>query len=367
MTIFFDHQTFTDQVHGGVSRYFAELIAGVDEHPDHQAHLGVWRTNNEYIRHYRPETKGFLSKQYVPKKKQILRWFNKRRSTSDIKHMGLDVYHPTGYNPYLLNELRNRPMVVTFYDMIHEKLGQNNELSKDRKTLNYKQMMARRADKIISISEKTKLDIIEILNVPAEKIDVIHLASSMPVIKSESVLANVAQKPYLLYVGTRRHYKNFDTFLIAAAPLLTAYSINIICAGSVPFSGFEVEAIRQAGITKYVHHVPISDDQLIKLYHHAIGFVFPSQYEGFGIPVLEAFSCGCPCLLSHGGSLPEVGGDAALYFDPASADSMRMTIKMLLDNSELRKTMIERGFERAQLFSWQKAVDKTLSVYKSLR
>jgi glycosyltransferase involved in cell wall biosynthesis len=103
-----------------------------------------------------------------------------------------------------------------------------------------------------------------------------------------------------------------------------------------------------------------------KLFAHARAFVFPSLYEGFGLPVLEAFSCGCPVMLCNTSSLPEVGGDAALYFDPLDRDSFTSTLERLLNDNPLRMLLITRGYERLQQFSWEKTAMNTKKVYENL-
>ena len=108
----------------------------------------------------------------------------------------------------------------------------------------------------------------------------------------------------------------------------------------------------------------VSDNQLAYLYQHALCFVFPSLYEGFGIPVLEAFASGCPVLLSNASCFPEVGGDAALYFDPYNPEEMAKTIENVVSDSNLRTQMIQRGHERVKAFSWDKTAAQTAEFYK---
>ncbi|MCC5613439.1 glycosyltransferase, partial [Nostoc sp. CHAB 5834] len=231
MNIFFDHQTFTDQTYGGISRYFSELIAGIDRYPNHKVLLGLWRSNNEYLKQCRPLMKSFFSQQYIPRKTQLLRCFNKHTSLTEARKLNYDIYHPTNYNPYLINKVNNRPIVVTFHDMIHEKFGEDYQLSNNNSTVNFKKIMAEKADKILAVSEYTKSDLIRILKVPKEKIDVIHLGSSMPIIPDNFLPKYYSKESYFLYVGARKNYKNFNTLLLAISPLLKSYKVNLICAG----------------------------------------------------------------------------------------------------------------------------------------
>jgi glycosyltransferase involved in cell wall biosynthesis len=113
-----------------------------------------------------------------------------------------------------------------------------------------------------------------------------------------------------------------------------------------------------------IFYVPADDNTLIQLYTQAIALVVPSLYEGFGMSVLEAFSCGCPVALSSGGSLPEIGKDAAVYFGPTDADTLRTSLQRLLYDKNLRENLRNRGFERLSQFSWEKAAEQTKGIYK---
>ena len=152
---------------------------------------------------------------------------------------------------------------------------------------------------------------------------------------------------YLLFVGDRSLYKNFYLFAEAVAPLVkTDPGLRLVCVGGRPFSGQENAFFRYHGLDGKVDYQQVNDTTLAGLYRGAIAFVYPSLYEGFGIPVLEAFSCDCPAILSNTSSLPEVGGDAAAYFDPKDASSIRETVCRVVCDRGLREKMIARGRER---------------------
>lgn len=366
MTICYDHQTFTDQEFGGISRYFTELIKGINESSDSKATVAIRRTNNAYLREYNPSIPSFFPNTYIPKKNVLLRLINKAHSARVLKNNTFDVYHPTNYNIDFL-KFTKKPVVVTFYDMIHEKIGRTNELANNTTITDYKRIMANCADRLIAISESTKIDMVNLLNIPAEKISVIHLGSSMPIVEPLIMLPTAQERPYLLFVGTRRHYKNFIPFIKAIAELLKAYDIDLLCAGGPNFQPEELESIHQLQIGQHVFHKEITNDnQLAQYYQKAIAFVFPSLLEGFGIPILEAMSCGCPCVLSNTSSLPEVAGEAAVYFEPSEPTSIKSAVQQLLDNAVLRNQLSVQGHERVALFSWQKTVHQTLNVYKAL-
>ena len=148
--------------------------------------------------------------------------------------------------------------------------------------------------------------------------------------------------------------------------MLVKNNVKLVCAGGRGFSDEETEIINQMRISNYVEHKEVNDEILSELYSNALCFVFPSLYEGFGIPVLEAFSCKCPCVLSNTSSLPEVAGDAAVYFDPSDKDSIIYAIECVLVNQSLQQELIEKGTQRLKSFSWSKMKNNTFEVYKKL-
>jgi glycosyltransferase involved in cell wall biosynthesis len=176
-----------------------------------------------------------------------------------------------------------------------------------------KEIVIQNADAIIAISESTKKDIINIYDVDSSVIDVIHLASSLDSVELSKGLALPAR--YIVFVGNRSVYKNFNFFIRSVSLLLlNNRDLHIVCAGGTTFDRGELDLLKGLGIFGQVHHYPINDSILRTIYSRAELFVFPSLYEGFGIPMLEAFGVGCPVAASRSSSLPEVGGDAARYF-----------------------------------------------------
>ena len=276
-----------------------------------------------------------------------------------------DVFHPTFYDDYFLNNIGETPFVLTIYDMIHEVFpecfpGDNN------RTTFFKKKLYSAARQVIAISEHTKKDIMEIFEVPGEKITVIPLANSLVcnTEKQNENYRNLVSGKYILFVGGRGTYKNFMFFISSISKLLEKDSgIKVICTGQ-PFDKSELAYLDSMDLSSKVVCFSFNDKDLSSLYSNAEMFVFPSLYEGFGIPVLEAFACGCPALLSNTTSLPEVGGEAAEYFNPKSVVEIRSTVEKVLFNSALRKKMVQKGYERLKLFSWDETVRKTGEVYK---
>ena len=173
------------------------------------------------------------------------------------------------------------------------------------------------------------------------------------------------KKDQLLYVGARTGYKNFESMLTQIAKFLKEHNFVLICFG-LPFSKYEKRLIRLLGLSDHVRVESGSDQQLMEYYRQSVAFLYPSIEEGFGMPVLEAMSQACPVVASDKASIPEVGGDAAVYFDPLKPDSLESKLLELLD-PEVRKIWITKGLERCQLFDWKKTATETAEVYRGLK
>jgi glycosyltransferase involved in cell wall biosynthesis len=367
MKIFFDHQTFSQQNYGGISRYFCELIAGINQFQDqHQAHLSLLFSNNVHLKETSLSALPFFPGLPFLKTQPYFYRLNKAYSLIEMRTRSYDVFHATYYEPYFLEHIRKRPVVITFHDLIHEKYHDVfPELAADRQVIAWKKKIVHRATAIIAISENTKRDLIAFYDIPPDRIRVIY--HGPPVFPEKNKPEPGFESPYLLFIGNRGMYKNFLPFIQAVAPLLISQQIRVICAGGGAFSVEEKTALQQLNLTNLVEQQPINDDSLRQLYSQALGFVFPSLYEGFGIPVLEAFASNCPCLLSDRSSLPEVAGSAALYFDPENPESIRETVERFLLNPILRQQLTDLGRHQLQKFSWEKTVRETLDLYESLQ
>jgi len=370
MKVLYDHQIFENQDYGGISRYFTELI---QNNPSAQISLKYSDNiylKNEYFTAYNILPKDFEYDKFFNNfnfkgKRRLFNLFssitgknNKNISIKQLKK-SYDIFHPTYYDTYFLRYLIDIPFVLAVYDMIHELFP--NHYNKDKNIINNKKILINKSKCIIAISENTKKDIIKLFpDINEDKIHVVFLGSSFPILNIDNKKDN-----YILYTGGRWSYKNFENFIRAAAPLLLKYGIKLICTGSL-FNENEIRLLNELNIINNVTHIFADEKELVNLYKKAIAFIFPSFYEGFGIPVLEAFSSGCPALLSNTSSLPEVGGNAALYFDPNSINDIRKKIDDVICSPALQKELTEKGIERAKLFSWEKCVKETIDVYNNI-
>jgi len=383
MKLLYDHQIFTWQNYGGISRYFCELMYQFTPGPGINFRLALRYSQNEHL-YQNPQLNRFWThrndffsnsrffstlqkKIHVNALNHIFN--NQHESVKQLKAQDFDLFHPTYYDPYFLKHLGKKPYILTIYDMIHEIF--RDTFDKNDLMRNWKKTLANNAQQIIAISDNTKKDIVKYLDIPEDKIQVIYLAESLSLTKNADP-SNVPSsmrvpEKYLLFVGNRSGYKNFTFLLEALFPVLKKdENLHIICAGGGFFSASEKKLMRKMDVITRIHYYPADNYTLKHVYKNAYAFIFPSLYEGFGIPVLEAFSCGCPALLSNTSSLPEVGGDSALYFDPVDRDSLTNAVELVLHDATLRKDLITKSLERSKLFSWEKTALDTKNVYNNL-
>ncbi|MBT9168468.1 MAG: Alpha-maltose-1-phosphate synthase [candidate division WS2 bacterium] len=364
MKVLYDHQIFSNQVYGGVSRHFYEIMNHLSKCGE-DFELSLRYSNNLYIKNSSfIKNKTFFEQVHFRGKYRLLNFINKPCSVKRLKKGDFDIFHPTYCDPYFLDYIGNKPFVLTIHDMIPELFPMM--FSKD-KTPEWKKLLASRAAKIIAVSESTKRDIIKFYGIDDQKIEVIYNGNSLNVGPDTEVSNLKLPEKYLLYIGDRHIYKNFIDFIIAVAPELTLNkNLNIICGGGKKFTQKETELFKRLNISNQVYHYPIVNDEIMAhLYKKAIAFISPSLYEGFGIPILEAFACGCPVIVSNSSSLPEVAGDAAAYFDPYDTVSMSETVRKVTNNEDLRKELKKKGFKRLKMFSWEKTAEQTKLVYRN--
>ncbi|MBM4277113.1 MAG: glycosyltransferase family 4 protein [Deltaproteobacteria bacterium] len=223
--------------------------------------------------------------------------------------------------------------------------------------------IARHSLKIVTVSEFSKKEIIRLLGVPEEKVAVVYNAPSQSFTGGENLLE---KEDFILSVCSFNPRKNIQS-LIEAFTRLKAKGLKLIIAGSwhPSFRSMEIsEKISHNANIIFKGHV--ADDELLRLYKRALMLVYPSFYEGFGLPPVEAMACGCPVVVSNTSSLPEVCGDAACYVDPYQIESITEAMKTLLDQKTLRQDLIQRGFQRAKAFSWEESARQYLRIIRDV-
>lgn len=363
MKIAYSHQIFTEQNYGGISRYFVELATALAEMGESPLiFAGLHR--NEYLRGLEPgKVKG---------------WFCpvKNNRGSRLRHALSDIYMKAtlpGWQPEIIHDTFYRqvsypsvsvPRVVTVYDMIYE-LFPEHEAHGDASSREKRDAVAQ-ADHVICISHSTRNDLIRLFGTPPEKVSVVHLGCQ----QSDALAApapRAAGKPYLLFVGSRAGIKNFKRLLEAFAGTHLQATYDLVMFGGGAFGEAERQQIQAAGLSEdCVRWVQGNDRVLAGLYAGARAFVYPSLYEGFGLPPLEAMAQGCPVASSNTSSMPEVIGPAAEYFDPTDIEAMTRALQTVLTDEVRRAELIDEGSKRVEHFTWEKTARETRAIYRKL-
>jgi len=392
MKILYDYQIFDMHQFGGISRYFVELISQFEKDNAIDWELPVIYSNNEYLKGMASFKKKLLPKPRLHDHYANFLWGlqfrgkgllynlknkvfplsspswqtekNKAFSIKKIKEGAFDIFHPTYYDDYFLEFIGEKPYVLTVYDLIHQIFPEF--LLYDRMDKNKE--MLQRSERIFAISENTKHDLVTIFGIDEHKVTVTNLAGSINLDAAIVQLSFRDQLPqrFLLFIGNREGYKNFYFFVQAFAIIAEREKdLCIVCTGPL-FTQTELYYFNKLGIKDRLYHFYVDDDKLLYLYQHAVAFIFPSQYEGFGLPVLEAFGCGCPVLVSNTSSLPEVGGEAVIYFEPKKISSLIRALNIILDKKETREGLIAKGYCQLKKFSWQKTATITKEIYSRI-
>lgn len=380
MRILYDHQAFQCQKYGGVSNCFVKLIENLPSGVDYE--IAISETDNEHLRNSNlvnvPKEKfpfrDFISHNNFKGKYRlynmltsILPFFttsgrNLKKSIELLNKQNFDVFHPTYYDGYFLPYLKGKPFVLTVHDMIPELMFKKVDLQARMKPI-----LCDKAAHIIAVSEKTRQDLINILNIPQEKISVIYHGAP----DKENIFPStpIMEGKYILYVGMRHLYKNFIPMVKSLVPILLRQSdIRIVCTGP-DFTDEERRLFKTLCIERNMIHMRASDDELTNLYRFALCFIYPSEYEGFGIPILEAYKAKCPVLLNHASCFPEIAGDAAVYFhlDNIQSDLNQVMEKFLNFSGRERLDLLARQNERLKKYSWEKSAKQLAEIYQNVQ
>ncbi|MDW8851197.1 glycosyltransferase family 1 protein [Flavobacterium sp. MMLR14_040] len=370
MKIILDSQAFNYQKYGGVSRYYTEIFSVLSRNPDVEVFIPWFYTKNIYYKesvlyNSRQKKHNFflelLSKLGISIRKKSKKSNYARTINEGLSESNYDLFIPTYYDPYFLDYIDNKPFVLTVYDMIHELFPQY--FSDADKMAANKLLLIEKATKIIAVSQNTKNDILRIYpHIEEEKIEVVYHGTS---IKINENISTDLPSDYILFVGSRADYKNFIFLVDAIKELLKKDSnLYLVCAGGGNFSKAENDFIKEMGLENQIIQKDFEEEELGSFYKNAKCFVFPSLYEGFGIPVLESMACGCPVVLGNHSSFPEVAGKAGVYFDVNSKEDLKIKINNLLENEALRVDFTAKGLEQSKKFNWENAASQCLAVYQ---
>jgi glycosyltransferase involved in cell wall biosynthesis len=351
----------------GISRYTMQLIEG----------LGRCQTADEFVVLQSIRSKTLLVDRPNFVRRRILTPSHHRLEQLalplELYAARLDVLHSPDFIPPFLRRCRS---VITIHDLVFMLFP--HFLTKDAARY-YGQIdeAVRRTDAIIAVSQSTKQDIMRLLGVPEKKISVIYEAVS-PAFRPQRSAETTRRArerfgipgDFILFVSTIEPRKNVPMLLKAFRWLLDHYRLDVklVLAGEKGWLFGEVfqQVTKQKLQEDVIFLGRVSNEELLMLYNTAQVLVAPSIYEGFGLTPLEAMACGTPVVVSNVSALPEIVGDAGLLVDPNNAEEIAVAVARLLGDAELRTSLVEKGYRRASVFSWDKAAQDTLALYHSL-
>lgn len=362
--ILYDSQVLCFRRYGGISRYFYKLYVFFRENNCKYtyANLPIKYSYNYYFATYVKPVEDYVRHQRL--------LANRLKLVTDIyinflKGEPYDIIHPTYYYPDYLKYIplfikKRSKLIITVHDLICEMFYPESE------DLQKRAEIMQKADGIITVSKKTKEDLLRIYpSISEEKVRVIYHGNSM--IRPKSKNDKKFPLKYILMVGNRDRYKNGNVVLKALKKVKEVIGdLQLVCVGGGSFSDVEIGLMEELGVRESVMQISLTDDELYYAYQYAECFVFPSLYEGFGIPILEAFYCKCPVILSNASCFPEIAQDGALYFEPDNEEELAEKICLLLQKPSLADKLIEKGNERLKMFSWENTVAETYEFYKEI-
>jgi glycosyltransferase involved in cell wall biosynthesis len=358
----FDYQIFTLQRRGGVSRYFVELYKAL------MANGGCepkFFTPLHFNSHLRESVNG--SGLYLPYSTDILGFNKSVRSINllackfKMKKFKPAILHETFYED-TSHYSYNYPKITTVHDLTRERLRA------DKHKIAKKKNAIHRSERIITVSDSTTADLIEFYGVSPSIVSTIHVGVS-DFFRSEppSIRIRNSQKPYILFVGHREGYKNWKTLIFAfSKSTFLRNNFDVHCFGGDEFTPSEKQLLRDLSIQSNVRWSSGNDLDLLFKYQNAACLVYPSLYEGFGSPIIEAMASGCPVFASRISALLESGGQAAKFFNPRSEESIIDVLESGLNSVSNLSQMIQLGRTHSSQFTWDKTAAKTLRVYQSI-
>jgi mannosyltransferase len=344
MHLYFDNIIFSLQRAGGISVYWYELLRRMVR-DEVSLHAIEGRNVDE------------MSDQALPS--QLARYL-----PPFVALPSGCIFHSSYYR---LPWGRDCTTIETAYDFTYERFGVG---FAPLVHSNQKRIALQKASGVICISESTKRDLLKFVpGVSEDSIRVIYLGYAdefHPIQRNENqdsiVHAGLHNLPFLVYVGDRSTYKNFK---LAVHAVNQAKGYGLVIVGGGKLSQSDQSMLDEQLRGRYLHLDRLPNEELNRLYNNAHALIYPSSYEGFGIPLIEAMAAGCPVIATNTSSIPEAAGDAGLLVDEVSAEAFASKI-LELENSSLREAVVQRGFKNAKRFSWERCYQETISFYREM-
>lgn len=372
----------------GIGRYLRNLIYWLQKiDRDNEYYIFLLKKDLDFLCHHEPRlNQGERSEGYNNDNFKFIevnfKWYSldeQIKFPQLLTKYHLDLVHFPHFNVPIFY---NQPFIVTIHDLIHQHYSTSKSTTKVQfsyflKKFAYKKVFKnalKKSQKIITVSNFVKNQLINEWAVNNDKIIVTYegvddkiltITKEMSQKKAIKVLEKFAIKqPYILYIGNAHPHKNIEGLIKAFLELRKGFQyLQLVLSGS---TNFFWERIKREYPNKDIIYTDyITDEEMVALYKSAKAYIQPSFEEGFGIPILEAMACGCTVISSNMGSLPEVGSDACIYFNPRDIDDMSNKISQVLNNETLRRELIEKGLEKYKQFSWEKLTERTLKVYEN--
>lgn len=358
MRIYYDDDIFLMQRTGGISRYFVSLFSQFDETPKAKLHqISEPRYGRNLYLSERHNVPGLVRRlgDITP----LAHTANKIRRA---RTMGsYDLHHATYYSARSIPKVMHRT-VVTIHDMTPELFP---ELFPEGNPHREKEYFYRNAAGLIFVSKQTLDDAIEIYGKPTCPIEVIPLGVGKSFHLNAQTELELPNR-YFLYVGSRSSYKQFHVLLNAMSAAKGVDEISLVLVGGGALTEREARDIRRFRLEGRIVQVSVDDQDLPGVYRGAEALVFPSLYEGFGLPVLEAMATGCPVITSDAPALLEVAGDASLSFPAGDHDALSQLLGLVSNDSTKRSYLAESGLKNVGNYSWARTADSTLSFYEKV-
>lgn len=366
MNVTIDHQIFLLQRFGGISRYFIslyrELLAMTGIAPTLYAPISL----NHYLNSFSSRTHIRLPRVlHSPPVQNILIKTLPIFSPLTFPNIIHLTYYYTHWSAQSLLAKKPVPTILTVYDLIDEFFYSGH--STHAAMLRRKKKAIVTADHLIAISNNTKSDIVNYYGVDPTRISVTHLApADFSTIPSLAPSVSLPEN-FVLYVGPRKAYKNFNTLVNGfSCSQLCRHKFSLIAFGGEDITPDELRLLEPLLSRRQFLHIQGGDSILKYLYQRAFALVYPSLYEGFGLPPLEAMSLGCPVISSKTSSLSEVLGSNALLFDPYTMDSLVSSLDQLFHSSALRESLSVTGRIHSRSYSWSATAQSTVKAYKNI-